>query len=980
MAEPKRKRRWRWIAGGIAALILALVAVWYSGYPQRKAAEWALERNTGLIADVAWGGEFPELRIDHVYLYANRDAKRRKAPLLSAFNVNTQYSLLASGRKVKRVRIGKLLVDADPYAEELRELPLFKKVTATADSKVGKSSTTFIPREMLVDELTVRLHSEDSMFLLLDSLQVNADLADPAAAQIVVQSKPALFVYTTPDGVDVRVDDVVVDGRGSYVDGRLAWKQTIASEGLMRLAFEVSGPLTGDAAHVDVTVGEGEVAGDGVRAFLHSLKAPVQFDSFAIANAAARVGLGESVVSTLASAARVYGLRLADADEALYPEVVSLALNAEHGETTTATATLEFARGQVARATLQGTSDSGEIRAEIPAWTHAEMVNALPVAFREGVAGVRFDTFTTNATVRWTPETYTIDAHAESKGGGASAEPIVWAVQASGAREGDDQAIEGTAEARIGDRRVTASARYEGADHYIAEAVIEEVQIAPWVELVAGDEMAASISGTIQGKIHAEAKGQDAPLHIQPDLTLKAFQYDTIKLDEITAKGSMEYAQSEGRFTISQLRAEAPDGITALELAGWEYETGADVGGGGIVGGADLGLIGQLIDQPDLVGTATMEGTVRIVGDRKEIDFTLSSDYLGLGELLLPYGSKAIGEGNIEYNADADSLILRGFAAKVGDGTNVRLSESRFTTSPLSGGGTLTLESDMQVLVGMEMLQEVQGTFALDAKFGFVNEALRADWTGRMGAAKLVLPGNVGFAEGVAFAANGTYQADALVGSGDIKAAKISAAGGSINNAEGPVLFDGELMRVQQAKGELFRGEIRADIDIGVLQEGMPIVLDGTFEGADLAIFTDEVKPPDTQLTGTAQGRVSAEYASNALHSFSFEAVSPGKLSVNRSLVEDLLQTDKFLSGAGANIAAKAMDKLLGTAPQRPFDRGQISAQLQDDKITGLALLESVKTKEYNGLNLRITLDMDQSALAEALKLLQETSTTTVDF
>lgn len=972
----KRSRRGRWIFLALLIALAIAVGVWFSGLPQKWTAEWALERSTGLIADVTWGSEAPELHVKRVDLYLDRAARRRNEPLLTATDIRVEYSLLENGRKIRNVRIAQVMLDADPNDPKLHELPIFVSAVETPGGKAA--SSTFIPREVVIEKASARLHSEDNVRFFADAIRIAVDLTEPDAIRVMAQSRQSRVELDYGDDVRAALPQVVLHAAGTYADGQLVWTQTTERAGVFRLAFEAAGPLTGDDAHVDVTVSEAALEGADLPAFLHSIAAPIQFEAFSVTHATARMGLGESPVSALAAAARVYGLRLPDAGEPLYPEALGIALEAEQAEITTATATLSFARGQRVRATLQGTMDNGEIAAEIPGWSHAETIQALPVALRDGVAGVRFDTFTTNATVRWTPDTYAIDAQAESKGGGANATPIAWAVQAAGGRDGG-QAIEGTAEARIGERRVIASARYESADHYVAEAIIEEVQIAPWVQLFAGEEMAASIAGTIQGNIRAEALGQDAPLTIRPELTVKAFEYDTLKLDEITAHGSMEYTRAERRFAIAELRAEAPDGMTGLTLTNWDYETEAEVGGGAITGGADLGIVGRLIGQPDLYGGATIEGTVRMVGDRKEVDFVMMSDFIGMGELSLPYGSKVIGEGNIEYNADADTVILRGVSAQVGEGTAIALGESRFATAPFKGGGTVSLTSDLQLLVAMGWLTEAQGSAIGNADFVIADESLQSSWSARLESSRMVLAGDTGAVEGVNFTGKGAYGEEGLSGTGEVRAVTISAAGGSITNAAGPVLFDGELMRVQQAKGDLFRGAIRADIDVGVLREGLPITLDGNFEGADLAIFTDEVKPPKTQLTGTAQGRVTAAYSTDGLTAFSFEAVSPGRLSVNRSLVAELLQTDKFLSGVGANVADRAMDKFLGDAPQRPFDRGQLSVELKDDKITGLALLESEKTREYNGLNLRITLDMDQSALAEALKMLQDTSTIDVD-
>jgi len=366
-------------------------------------------------------------------------------------------------------------------------------------------------------------------------------------------------------------------------------------------------------------------------------------------------------------------------------------------------------------------------------------------------------------------------------------------------------------------------------------------------------------------------------------------------------------------------------------------------------------------------------------GAKVNADFTIASRDLNYAGLSMPYSTKLNGTGAVAFDRETQRGELRELKATIGDGTKLSVGATQFATGPVSAQGSVSIESDMQILAAMLWLDEKsQGTLNGAAAFHLADDSLHADWKLGMAAPKIILPKDGGSAEEVGFDGTGAYDGK-LSGTGNVHAAKLMVAGGSVLNVTGPVLFDGDQMRIQQAKGDLFRGIVRADVDVGVLKEGMPIALSGNFEDADLAIMTDEVKPPKTQLTGTARGAVTAAYDAKGLHAFTFEAQAPGGLSVNRSLVEQLLQSDTFLSGAGANVAAKAMDKLLGSAPQRPFDRGSMNIQLADKKITGLAVLESVKTKDYNGLNLRVTLDMDQSTLAEALKMLQEASSATID-
>ena len=76
---------------------------------------------------------------------------------------------------------------------------------------------------------------------------------------------------------------------------------------------------------------------------------------------------------------------------------------------------------------------------------------------------------------------------------------------------------------------------------------------------------------------------------------------------------------------------------------------------------------------------------------------------------------------------------------------------------------------------------------------------------------------------------------------------------------------------------------------------------------------------------------------------------SAKNLSLNRDLVEELLQSETFLSGAGSKVADRAMTKLLGDAPQRPFDSGTLYVYLTEDTIQGVAELKVRRPRPTTG-------------------------------
>ena len=244
---------------------------------------------------------------------------------------------------------------------------------------------------------------------------------------------------------------------------------------------------------------------------------------------------------------------------------------------------------------------------------------------------------------------------------------------------------------------------------------------------------------------------------------------------------------------------------------------------------------------------------------------------------------------------------------------------------------------------------------------------------------RLVLPEDAAFMSGVKFSAEGTYDGE-LDGAGKVYVSELSVAGGTLRALEGDVEFRGTRLIVPSASGRLFEGWTKSRLEVGLLEENAPVSLKVEMTGLDLAVLTEEVKPPKVLLTGFFDGLLEVDYSLEGLQGMFLKVSSNENFSVNRSFVEELLQSDTFLSGAGARVAEKAMTKILGTAPQRPFDSGTLYVYLSNETIQGVAELKSEKTKAYNGLNLTVNLDMDQSALADALKMLEESAIAGMEF
>ena len=963
-----------------AALAALAAGAWFTGWPQERSIEWQIRRNLGAVAVVDWGGLGSSLWLRRIEIYPDVQARRERKPIFVADNVAVAYRLLPNDDRMLRsvlVERASLAVDVvDPAAPNYAFLTeLLSEMEPSVEGEGGGAQ--FVPRELVVEEFDISLATAQGR-ARLGRLRIDADLLEPQSPQVNYASARSSLAWESSDGEVIEIDNVTVDGLVALSGDTAALSQKLDAPGLAYSVVEGAGDFSGDSPELHMKVGEFTLAGGRLAAFLDAIDSPLRFDELDVESGEAVFALADAVEFHVKTAAHVHSATLAAAAEPLYADIARIEIDAEQAGELHAEATLTLAQRQIVHAVLSGNADAGSARITSDSWTRDQLVDALPEAFRSGVSNLGFDTFTANADVEWTEDRFNARANASSQGGGSDSPPIHWKLDAQGPRD-TVAGIEGVLEAQIGERRLHATATSIGEDRYRAEARIETVQLAPWVELVAGDEAAARVLGTIEGTVTAEMIGEGAPIEIVPDIRLRAFGYNELILDEIALGGTIRYEIDPQRLTIAKLRAEAIDGMTLIEVADVSYDAELGRGEAKFSVGANRGVLESAFGAPDLYGSG--EGTVRVRVEESMVylasEFT--SNYSGFGEILMPYGSEITGQVEAEYDVDSRSGTLTQCDATLGTGTELHLTDTTFATEPVRASGRLVCESDLQLLVAMAWLQAAEGTLRQEASFEYTDEGMSADWELDIEAASIVLAGAVGSAENARLEGDGTYR-DGLDGTGTIRAAKITAAGGSILDAEGPVAFTGDAMEIHPARGALFGGEISANIDIGVFVEKLPIALIGSFHHVDLAILTDEVKPPNTSLTGTAVGSIEARYTSDGLELFALNTSAPEGLSVNRSLVADLLQSEKLLAGVGERVVERTMDKLLGSQPQRPFDTGRLEIFLNAGKIQGMAELLSVKTPEYNGLNLTVNLDMDQSALAQALTLLEESKVGNVDF
>lgn len=523
-------------------------------------------------------------------------------------------------------------------------------------------------------------------------------------------------------------------------------------------------------------------------------------------------------------------------------------------------------------------------------------------------------------------------------------------------------------------QRIVIAAQEDENGILSLNAELVELDATPWGAVLAGGALPGTPQGRVRGTLYAKKMPGEMPLNLRYELFGEGLSYNDRAYEPLHLTGVATLSASG--FGVEDARAELViEGVTTLRLTNWSYENETGRGGGDISFTTDVERLGVLLGTEDAWGEVSGEAKVELDGDMLVVPVTFSTDYLGYGDLSVPYGTEL--KGALTLRADTSSLTARieGGEIAVGDGTRLRLEEASLIADPPAFEGRVTLESDLQLAVEMGWLKEVSGSLGGEAQLVYVEESgFVVDWLGRADIEQSTLSFQSAEFSSVSFTGSGKYD-EGLRGDGEFRAGMLVVAGARVSDVTGTfVLADGVLLS-DSLEGSLFDGRIEAAAQLSLSEEDLAIDTDVQFDSLSLARLTEEVEPPAVRLTGTAEGYGRIVFGSNSgLEAFSLNVSSRDGLSLNRDLVEEILSGRDFLGSLSEGRMRKTLDKFLGSKPQRPFEEGELRLGLRDGRFIGEVLLLSDKTKDYNGLDLRVDLAVDPESLGESLLLLQEAS------
>lgn len=376
----------------------------------------------------------------------------------------------------------------------------------------------------------------------------------------------------------------------------------------------------------------------------------------------------------------------------------------------------------------------------------------------------------------------------------------------------------------------------------------------------------------------------------------------------------------------------------------------------------DVTFLGALLGAPDLWGEVSIEAPVRFEKGLLDLETALTTDTLGFGDLAVPYGETLRVEGACRYATGADTLGADTLAVTLGENTRLTAERVSLGLSPSAiQVDEFRFATDFAPFVAMEYLADATGSAELTGTFGLDDSGMRGRVQGVVRAERITLPGATAEIENLD-ASGGIILEDQFSGNIVLSMAAVSIGEVRVSSIQTTLHPEGTRLRSDNVRASVFGGAVDATIAVGVLEAGMPILLDLKLSDIDLEQFTNEYKPPGVTLTGRASGSVAIAFLGGGLSDLTVDLQAGDGFSMNRDMVEQLLLSQYLPEMPMGKSFERMLRRTIGKKPQRAFDSATLELGFAEGRIVGKALLDS------KDLALDVDIKADPKAVIEALR------------
>lgn len=962
MSEPKPKTRSRRKRGCLRLLaIFAVLAgciaafVW-TGYPQR----WAVERlaTAGLGTEVDVGsislGRAVQVRGLRVW------STDGSAEWLTADSIEVRPFWPPWGpRLLDRVTVDRPVLTISGENSSRLFQDFF--VDEEGNQRSSSNPVWLLPEHIEVTSIQLASY-RPGLNLDFVGLDLEAQLRSPESWEIQISGTHARAAWTTWDAANPMEAAGGVDIRVRRDGGELLAESDANVPNLLQLAANVRIDLRDEGAAFDFDVQELKLHQAAIGLFPSGVL-PVEtgFEQIDLSGSRVTGELSGGVphVREARILAAATGLRLGHPAAPYFAGDVSVegSGNADKLELLAA-----FGAGQQAHIAYGVVEDTGAIDVSLEGWTRDQIRGVAPAAYHGALDAI--------------PGVKSVSGGARIQLDDPSAFESTLTVALDGKNEAQ-LAVRGIYNSNLTGIPIAGSASLfyaEGTavletvpgdgDALTLSGKLDNVRVEPWLAAISPSLAPIPFGGTMSGSVQLRKTQNE--WQSQVNLTLDAPRLGGMAFadEAFGLAGDAAVDAALERATGTTLNVTAGDGLE-WTLRDWSLQFRDMQARARLTGGGDITALASTFGLPALSGTVEVDGDAAYAGGAVVLRGKLHTEDLGYGAFAVPYGQALEVAFDGEYRAAEGRVHAKELQLSLGEGNRVSGKNVELDLSSLTmKAPEFQCVTDLSPLVAFEYLAEAQGKAEITGTLDYGAGGLRGVLHGQCSAARLSHAATGALLEGVGLNADLTI-ADTPSGNGTLKLDALTIAGVVVSALETGLHVEAASLRTDTVQTRVFDGDLEAEVTVGLLDPGVPIRLALRPRNVDLAVFTEQVKPPDVRMTGRASGEIIIEFAGGILRDLELDLEAPDGFSMNRDMVEWLLLTQYAQDLPMGQSMEKILRDILGKGEQREFQSAKMALGFVDGRIAGQAVLES------ESLALTVDITADPKALTEALRARQ---------
>lgn len=962
MNEPTPQTRKRRKRGCLRLLVLAvflalgLIAGVWTGCPQR----WVLESllSAALGADVDMESVSLGRRVQIRSLWVGDTGQSSARLTVDSIELQPAWPLLGP-RILKQISIEKPVLIISPEGSSQTLFPILSDRRGNREDSANPFR--FVPERIEVRGFQL-ISCRPGLNLRLDGLDVVAELRDVESWEVRVSGVHAAAAWTSPHSASPAAAAGAVEIHAQREGGEILAEGHADYPELLMLAANSRVTLEDKVTDVKIDIPQ-LILHQAAIGLLSTSVLPfeIRFDEIDFSGTHLIGEFGEGLPRLQDAQVRATATRL-DVGPPGAPYFAGDISIEGAGNAAGLELLATFGAGQQARITYSLDEGIGALQVAVDGWTRDQIRAVVPASYLGALDAIsNVNSVSGEARIRL-DEPPSLESTITATLGDKSQTSI---------------AVQGSVDADVAAFPFAGNANLSYADgHFALETIpaeeetlafageVDKVRIRPWVAAIAPGLAPLPFDGVVNGTVQLKKSPQD--WQSQVGLSLDAWEVGGVTLAEqsVLIEGGATVDAVLERASGEILNVTVGEGIE-LALRDWSVRFRDMQARAKVAGGGDITAIAQSFGWTALAGTVEVDGDVSYADGATTLGGKLRTEDLGYGAFAVPYGQALEITFDGEYGTGGQHFHAKDLQISLGEGSrisgkNVEIDVTDFALKTPE----FRCVTDLAPLVAFEYLAEAQGNAEITGALEYDARGLMGLLKGQCIAARLVHGATGAVLEGLDLNAELTL-ADAVSGNGRLKLDALTVAGVLVSAMETGLHAEGPTVRSDTIQTHVFSGDLEAEAAVDLLAPGMPVRLVLRPKNADLAVFTEQVKPPDVRLTGLASGEIALEFAAGVLHDLEVHLEAPDGFSMNRDMVEWLLLSQYVQDLPMGQSMDKILHDILGKGEQREFEQGKLDLGFAGGRITGQAMLES------KSLQLTVDIKADPKALTEALRARQ---------